>query len=116
MERKDLTGCRFIGSNSKEHLILAGCESKEVVFEECDSVDTILEFCCDAKLVDGKLYGTNHTAYAVTKNEFFKTIHSIAEGSKADVDTLTSELRKKYYKIPTAFLKLIVDIWFKGEK
>lgn len=115
MERKDLTGRRFIGSNSKEHLILAGCESKEVVFEECDSVDTILEFCCDAKLVDGKLYGTNHTAYAVTKNEFFKTIHSIAEESKADIDTLTSELRKKYYKIPTAFLNLVGEAYLKGD-
>lgn len=114
MERKDLTGCRFVGSNSKEHLILAGCESKEVVFEECDSEGTTLVFCCDAKLVDGRLYGTNHTAYAVTKNEFFKTIHRFADVQKSNIDTLTSELRKKYYKIPTAFLKLVSEMYLKG--
>lgn len=113
MERKDLTGCKFIGNSGKEYLILAGCEGSEVVFEERCNEAPMLEFCCDAKIIGNQLQGSYHTGYAVTKDELYAAV----EGSdqKDDVDVIVNDLKKRYFKVPTVFLRLVTKSYLKGK-
>lgn len=115
MEQKNLTGYSFKGDGGKLYRVLAGCEDSEIVYEECGK-NAPLCFCSDAKILGDKFKGSYRVSYTVTKEEFFAEIGSFCEVKKKNADTIASALREKYYKIPTVFLKLIGEVYLKGEK
>ena len=110
MERKDLAGIKFKSTKGKEFVILSGYKNSEIIYEECNS-NTPLLFCCDAKIIDGKLNGSYCVSYTVPKEEFFAVIENLTEEKKKDADAIACALREKYYKIPTVFLKLVVQAY-----
>ena len=102
--KNGLTNKIFIGTDGTEYVVLAGCEDKEIVFVEKTNPDAELYFACDAKIENSRLYSSYKVSYTVTKDEFFNAI--------VGIDPLV-ELKQKYYKIPTVFLNLIVDLYLK---
>lgn len=114
MERKDLAGYRFKGGSVVLYQIIAGYQNSEVAYEKLDKNEPLF-FCCDAEIVSGKLKGSYCVSYSVTKEEFFTEIESLSKDCKTDADTIASELKEKYYKIPTVFLKLVGEAWMKGD-
>ena len=116
MERKELTGTIFTGNSNKKYVIVFGYENGEVVFEEVDNEDSIFSFCCDAKISNGRLYGSYFVNYTVSKNEFHKAIRNLNEEELTSSEKIAIGLRKRYYKIPMAFLRLIGECYMKGCK
>lgn len=112
MKRKDLTGVKVKCSDEVECVILSGYENSEAVYEECESADAPLNFCCDTKLINGRLKATYCVSYTVSKEEFFESIDKLDKKSLSSNDSIAAVLRKKYYKIPTAFLKLVAQVYF----
>lgn len=115
MKRKNLADYRFVGGRGKECRILRGYEGAEALYEECGENEP-LYFCCDAKIVKGRLKGSYCVSYTVTKEEFFDEIEALSEERKKNADSIAATLRKKYYKIPTVFLKLVGEAYLGGEK
>lgn len=113
MKRKDLTGLKVKGANEREYIILLGSENSEAVYGECESTDAPLNFCCDTKIINGRLKATYCVSYTVNKEEFFDSIDSLENKCLSNIDSIAAALRKKYYKIPTAFLKLVAQVYFK---
>ncbi len=110
MEKKDLTGIKFKSTNEKEYVILSGYQNSEIVYEECNTEQPLL-FCCDARVVNGRLIGAYFVSYTVTKKEFFDVIDKFDNEQKNDINSIASALRRKYYKIPMVFLKLVANAW-----
>lgn len=115
MERKDLTGYRFTDSNVTAYKVLSGYEGSEAVYEECDKNEP-LYFCCDTKIVNGKLNRSYCVSYTVSKEEFFTETENLSEEKKKDADIIADALREKYYKIPTVFLRLVGEAYLKERK
>lgn len=115
MEQKDLTGYKFAYGRETEYQVLSGYEGAEVICEEYGKDEPLL-FCCNAFIVDGKLKNSYCVSYTVTKEEFFAAIEGLSEELKRNADTIAAALRKKYYKIPTVFLKLVGEAYLKGAK
>ena len=113
MERKDLTRIKFESTNGKEYVILSGYQNSEIVYEECRNPNAPLNFCCDAQIINNHLKGSYCVNYTVTKEEFFVVIEALKDKNKGDINTITSALRERFYKIPTVFLKLIVQVYLK---
>ena len=111
MKRKDLTGIKFKSTNGKECAILSGYQNSDIVYEECGILDALLNFCCDAQIINNHLKGSYCVSYTVTKEEFFTEIETLSEENKENADTIAAALRKKYYKIPTVFLKLVGEVY-----
>lgn len=114
MKRKDLTGIKFKSTNGKECVILSGYQNSDIVYEECGISDALLNFCCDAQIINNHLKGSYCVSYTVTKEEFFTEIETLSEENKENADTIAAALRKKYYKIPTVFLKLVGEVYLEG--
>ena len=114
MERKDLAGYRFERGRGNLYQIIAGYQYSEIAYERLGENEPLF-FCCDAEIVSGKLRGSYCVSYSVTKEEFFTEIESLSKDCKTDADTIASELKEKYYKIPTVFLKLVGEAWMKGD-
>ena len=112
MERKDLVGYRFEGGSDDLYQVIAGYQHSEVVYEKLGNNEPLF-FCCDAEIVSGKLKGSYCVSYSVTKEEFFAEIESLSGECKTDADTMASELKEKYYKIPIVFLKIVGIMWLK---
>ena len=115
MEQKNLTGYSFKDDIGVYYRVLAGYEGSEIVYEESGK-NAPLCFCSDAKIVDDKLKASYRVSYTVTKEEFYAEIESFCEEKKKDAAAIASALREKYYKIPTVFLKLVGEVYLKGEK
>lgn len=113
MKRKDLTRVKFKGADGKEYIILSGQQNSEIVYEESGISDAFLNFCCDAQIINNHLKGSYCVNYTITKEEFFAVIDILDDKKKGDINTITSELRERFYKIPTVFLKLIVQVYLK---
>ena len=101
--KKNLIGRIFTGTNNKEYIVLSGYEDQEIAFVEKDNPNEQLYFCCDAKIENGGLYSSYKVSYTVNKNEFFSVI---------DEENPLNSLKQKYYKIPTVFLNLVVEVYF----
>lgn len=114
MEQKNLTGYRF-RSGKVEYQVLSGCEGTEIVYEEYGKNEP-LYFCCDARIADGRIKGSYAVSYTVTKEEFFAAIEVLSEEDKKNADTIVAALRKKYYNIPTVFLRLVGEAYLKGKE
>lgn len=112
MEQKDLTGKRFTDSTGISFVVLAGYEGKEIVFDET-SGESPLGFCCDSVIKDGKLHCSYRATYTVTKKEFFAVIE---KSNIKYAETIVSELKNTYYKIPTVFLELVAQTYLKERK
>lgn len=108
MERKDLTNKTFIGVDGTEYVVLKGHENEEIVFAEKANLDAPLWFCCDAKIENSRLYSSYKVSYTVSKDEFYQVIKN-----EKTIDEITNSLKKKYYKIPITFLKLIGTMYLK---
>lgn len=108
MNRNDLTGRTFSGKNGIEYVVVAGCENGEIAFVEKSNRDTPLFFCCDARIEHNRLYGSYKVSYTVSKAEFFNAIDS-----KESIDEAVIQLKEKFYKIPTVFLKLVAEMYLK---
>ena len=106
MKKNDLTNKTFKNSDGTEYVVLAGYEDSEIVFVEKANLDAELYFACDTKIENSRLYSSYKVSYTVTKDEFFSAI--------VGIDPL-AELKQKYYKIPTTFLKLIVDLYWRNK-
>ena len=104
MKGNDLTSKTFKNSNGTEYVVLVGYENGEIVFVEKANPDAELYFACDAKIENSRLYSSYKVSYTVTKDEFFNAIKGVhpLEG-----------LKRQYYKIPTVFLKPIVDLYLR---
>ena len=113
MERKDLTGIRFKSTNGKDYVILSGYQKGEIIYEECGNPNAPLNFCCDAQIINNHLKGSYCVNYTITKEEFFAVIDILDDKNKGYINTITSALRERFYKIPTVFLKLIVQAYLK---
>lgn len=113
MKRKDLTGIKFKSTNGKEYVIISGYQNSEIVYEEFGISDALLNFCCDAQIINNHLKGSYCVNYTITKEEFFAVIDTLDDKNKGDINTITSALRERFYKIPTVFLKLIVQAYLK---
>ena len=101
--KNNLTGTTFKSPYNTEYIVLAGYENDSIVFAEKDNIDAPLWFACDAKIENSRLYSSYKVSYTVSKHEFFNGFDS--------TDPVNS-LKKKYYKIPTIFLKLIIELYF----
>lgn len=104
--KNDLTKQTFKNSDGTEYVVLAGYENSEIVFVEKDNPDAELYFACDATIENSRLYSSYKVSYTVTMEEFFSSI--------VGIDPL-AELKQKHYKIPTVFLKLIVDLYWRNK-
>lgn len=104
MKKNDLTNKTFKNLDGTEYVVLAGYENGEIVFVEKDNPNAELYFACDAKIENSRLYSSYKVSYTLTKNEFFSAIKGI--------NTL-DELKRQYYKIPTVFLKLIINLYLR---
>lgn len=111
MNGKNLTGSIFKSRDGKEYIITAGKEKGEIAFEEIGNTDATLNFCCDALIFDGRLKGTYFVNYTVSKKEFFESIDGFSQKEKINAETIASALKRKYYKIPTVFLKLVGEMY-----
>lgn len=107
--KNDLTKQTFKNSDGTEYVVLAGYENSEIVFVEKDNPDAELYFACDAKIGNSRLYSSYKVSYTLTKIEFFNVIKGVNP---------LDELKRQYYKIPTVFLKLIINLYLseKSEK
>lgn len=111
MESKNLTGFKFEDKYGNAYVIIAGSKGGAIAYEDIQNPNTPLYFCCDAYVEKDKLHGAYFISYTVSKAEFFEAIEKFNEQEKASVETIVSALRKKYYQIPTVFLKLVVEAW-----
>lgn len=111
MKNSNLTGCTFEDKYGKEYVIIAGNEGGAIAYENIKAPESSLLFCCDAFVTNNKLNGTYFVSYTVSKTEFFKVVEEFSEQEKSSTETITFALRKKYYKIPTIFLKLVSESW-----
>ena len=115
MNNNDLTGRRFEDKDGTEYVIAAGNEGEAIAYEDIKNPNAPLFFCCDAFVIDNRLRGTYFVSYTVSKAEFFKVIEQFSEQEKACADTIASSLRKKYFKIPTVFLRLVGEMYGKDK-
>lgn len=113
MNNNDLTGRRFKDKDGTEYVIAAGNEGEAIAYEDIKNPDAPIYFCCDAFVTDNRLRGTYFVSYTVSKAEFFKVIEQLSEQEKTCVETIISALQKKYFKIPTLFLRLIGEVYMK---
>lgn len=113
MNNNDLTGRRFKDKDGTEYVVAAGNEGDVIAYEDIKNPNAPLYFCCDAFVTDNRLRGTYFVNYTVTKEEFFKVIEQFSEQEKMSVETIVSASRKKYFKIPTLFLRLIGEVYMK---
>lgn len=111
MKNSNLTGHTFEDKYGKIYVIIAGNDGGVIAYENIKAPESSLLFCCDAFVKDGKLHGSYFVNYTVSKTEFFKVIEEFSEQEKSCTETITFALRKKYYKIPTIFLKLVCEAW-----
>lgn len=108
MTRKDLTGSTFFDKNGVEYVVTAGCENSEIAFAEKTNGNAPLWFCCDARILNSRLYGSYKVSYTVSKAEFFNNIQINTSAEETAVC-----LKEKYYKIPTVFLRLVAEMYLK---
>lgn len=111
MKNSNLTGHTFEDKYGKVYVIIAGNEGGAIAYEDVNSTNAHLLFCCDAFVTDNRLHGTYFVNYTVSKNEFFKVIEEFSEQEKESVESIVFALRERYYKIPTVFLKLVGEAW-----
>ncbi len=111
MKKKNLAGCKFSDKDGRLFTVLSGYENDAIVFEEYSTDNAPLGFCCDAYIENGRLYGSYHVNYSVSKSEFFSCIEDCNDFSK-----ILSQLKSRYYKIPRAFLALVCEIFINERK